>query len=220
MSVIPLIKTQSVVTNLNEFVGFTGPAVLITPFDETQLCDDHCPNLCYDLRVGESYRDHRRKETYSLSKGGKITLQPGAAVIIRTEESVYLPQSMFGYIVPKVSMLKRGLSNTVSKVDAGYRARLSVTLFNLGKRKVTVSREEKFCSLVIHRVEDGAILYNQGEKDIGLETGPSLWRRFLDELEGYEVLAKFLIVVTYSGAAVWAFVKVILHFWKIYHHQQ
>lgn len=112
MSVIPLVKNLGLVTKLEEFVGFKGPAVLITNFDETQLCGEDAPNLCYDLRVGESYRDHRRKETLSLPEGGKITLQPGTAIIIRSEESVYMPQSMFGYIVPKVSMLKKGLSNT------------------------------------------------------------------------------------------------------------
>jgi dCTP deaminase len=220
MSVIPLIRNATVVTNPKAFTPL-GQALLIKNFDETQLQNnDESPNLCYDLRVGQSYRDHREKGSFSLALGEEITLLPGAAVIIRTEESVHLPRAMFGYIVPKVKMLERGLSNTVSKVDPGYPGRLSVTLFNLGKRKVRVKRLEPFCSLVIHRVEneEGAVLYNKGEKDIGVATEKSLWRSFLDQIDEYEVLAKFLIVATYAAAAVWAIAKGILYLWHAVHH--
>jgi dCTP deaminase len=218
MSVVPLIRNQTIVTRPEDF-ALNGATLLITSFDETQLLNGS-PNLCYDLRVGQLYRDHRRKETMFLREGGEITLRPGAAVIIRTEESVHLPGSMFGYIVPKVKMLEKGLSNTVSKVDAGYPGRLSVTLFNLGKRKVTVKRSEAFCSLVIHRVENGAVLYNKGEKEIGVATEPSLWTRFLDRLDAYEVLAKVLIVVTYVGAFVWGLLKLIWYLLGLRHGQQ
>jgi dCTP deaminase len=215
MSVVPLIRNQTVITRPEDFSS-TGPALLITSFDESQLLDGS-PNLCYDLRVGQLYRDHRRKETLFLREGGEITLHPGAAVIIRTEESVHLPRSMFGYIVPKVKMLEKGLSNTVSKVDAGYPGRLSVTLFNLGKRKVTVRRSEAFCSLVIHRVEDGAVMYNKGEKEIGVATKPSLWTRFLDRLDAYEVLAKVLLILTYASVFVWGLLKLVWYIWKLRH---
>jgi dCTP deaminase len=217
MSVVPLIRNQTVITNQEAFTAL-GQALLITNFDETQLLGPGSPNLCYDLRVGQSYRDHREEGSFSLAPDGEITLLPGAAVIIRTEESVHLPRSMFGYIVPKVKMLEKGLSNTVSKVDAGYPGRLSVTLFNLGKRKVKVKRLEAFCSLVIHRVEDGAVLYNKGEKDIGVATEPSLWRKFLDRIEAYEVLAKFLIIISYFGAAVFGIVKGLLYLWHLLRH--
>jgi deoxycytidine triphosphate deaminase len=215
MSVIPLIRNQSVVTIQEDF-NPVGNALLITRFDESQLLAGE-PNLSYDLRVGSSYRDHREKGSFSLGEDGYITLLPRAAVIIRTEESVRLPRSMFGYIVPKVKMLEKGLSNTVSKVDAGYPGRLSVTLFNLGKKKVKVKRGEAFCSLVVHAVADGAVLYNKGEKDIGLATEPSLWRRFLDRIEAYEVLAKFLIIITYVGAALWALAKGFMYLWDLFH---
>jgi dCTP deaminase len=213
MSVVPLIRNQTIVTRQEDF-NPQGQALLITNFDENQL---KAENLCYDLRVGQSYRYHHRNETLILSADGEIPMLPRAAVIIRTEESVHLPKSMFGYIVPKVKMLEKGLSNTVSKVDAGYHGRLSVTLFNLGRKRETVERLEAFCSLVIHRVEDGAVLYDKGEKDIGIAIQPSRWRKFLDRIDTYEVLAKFLIVVTYGVAAVWTIVKGSVYLWHVFH---
>jgi hypothetical protein len=116
-------------------------------------------------------------------------------------------------------MLEKGLSNTLSKVDPGYTGRLSVTLFNLGPRKVRVKRGEQFCSLVIHRVENEreAVVYNKGEKEIGVATEPSLWRKFLDHIDAYEVLSKFLIVIVYGGGFLFGIIKAGIYVWHVLH---
>ena len=88
-----------------------------------------------------------------------ITLVPGGAVIVQTEESIQLPKNRFACIMPKVSLLQKGLSNTMSKVDPGYQGHLLVTLFNLGKQTETIKRGDSFCSLCVFTVEGIAIPY-------------------------------------------------------------
>ena len=51
---------------------------------------------------------------------------------------------MFGYIVPKVSLLQDGVSNTLSKVDPGYHAPLVVTVFNLGQKEIELHQGDPF----------------------------------------------------------------------------
>ncbi len=139
MSVIPLALGQTVVTTKDEFDhsrGRHGTALLIEHFDESQLLAGS-PNL---RRIGSVYKDHRDGGRRDVADNGSITLLPGGAIIIETEEDLHVPQSMFGYIVPRVKWLQEGVSNTLSKVDPGYNGHLLVTLFNLGKKTATLSR--------------------------------------------------------------------------------
>ena len=189
MSVVPLLHENgaTVATTPEAFEkaggALDGKAVLILDIDQQQVADRSSSNVCYDLRIGREYRDHRDRGKYELPPEAKFQLAPGAAVIVETEESVHLPRQFFALVVPKVGMLQRGLSNTMSKVDPGYRGRLLVTLFNLGKRTVTLERHERFCSLCVLRVENGAMLYGKGAKSI---EGPSKgfgWNTVRDSLE-------------------------------------
>jgi len=156
MSVIPLIlegTNRNIVETEQEFHdcgGLEGHAILIKNINKEQLLSVADSNVSYDLRVGREFRDHRDPSKRELKEKGTITLLPGAAVIIETEEYLHLPKSMFGLIVPKVTLLQRGLSNTSSKVDPGYNGHLLITTFNLGKKTVELNRKEPFCSLHMH----------------------------------------------------------------------
>ena len=192
MSVTPLITSgerRTVVSTREDFDaagGFGGHVSLIVGIDGKQLSGtEGDSNASDDLRIGREYKNHRDQQKEELLAEGKITLLPGNAVIIETEETVCLPRSLFGYIVPKVSLLQKGISNTVSKVDPGYDGPLVVTLFNLGRKTVVLGRGDKFCSLVIHSVGDGALLYSKPAQRITGEVRRGQLRRVLDSITAY-----------------------------------
>ena len=200
MSVIPLLKAGghiTVVSTKDEFTrigGFDGKALLITNLDETQLQrNDREAHLSYDLRVGPEFKDHRDDQKQALPDEGEIKLLPGVAVILQTEESVCLPRSMFAYVIPRVKILQKGLSNIVSKVDPGYNGPLVVTVFNLGRRTVTLKRREPFCCLVLHSVLDGAGLY---EKPAQLISGAPRSRGVRRVLDWTQANAGLMSVLT------------------------
>ncbi len=158
-----------------------GTAVLILNLDRQQLEELTNSNVTYDLRVGDLYRDHRDSRATSLSdRDPSLDLPPGASVIIQTEESLHLPRSMFGHIVPRVSLLQRGLSNTFSKVDPGYQGPLLITVFNLGKRTIVLRRGEPFCAICFMRVEGKARLYGKRAAQIASDVSLSLRDRVRD----------------------------------------
>src|SRR5271165_5369157 len=99
-------KYRSVVTSSTDFKK-DGTAVLIQYGDLTKLASHskEC-NDGYDLRVGGIFRDHRNNNAEVLSQDSHITLLPGNAVIIQTEEQVEFPVNRFGQIFPKVSLLQ------------------------------------------------------------------------------------------------------------------
>lgn len=184
MSVVPLIPGKTVVKNREEFEAAGGrksDTIMIQPLDDSQLRLDAKDesNLTYDLRVGKEYRDHRYKGKAAVGKEG-IKLPPNSAVIIQTLEHVHVPKFRFAYVVPKVSLLQKGISNTSSKVDPGYDGRLLVTVFNLGSKTETLYKDEKFCTIAFHTImkdySDDIRLYDKGEKELEGATYTDVFR--------------------------------------------
>lgn len=203
MSIIPLIvdgPDKNVVETDQDFQdanGLNGKTILIKSLDKSQLLSEKDSNVSYDLRVGREYRDHRNSGKKTLSEDGAIKLLPKAAVIIETEEYVHFPRHAFGLIVPKVSLLQRGISNTSSKIDPGYNGNLLITVFNLGKKTVTLKRFQPFCSLHVHEIGKGVRPYTKSQKRIEGESERKILQQFNDFLEAKQVLfSVFLAIAT------------------------
>ena len=196
MSIIPLtLNDPATVVEEQEDFRVDGSAVLIKFLDRTQLSNRAIAT--YDLRVGKKYRNHLEQDGKDLEPGGKITLKPSDTVIIQTEEWVHFPQNMFGYLIPRVSLLQDGVTNTLSKIDPGYDGHLIVTVFNLGKKKVELFPQQAFCSLAIHRVEGTPSLYAGGGKQIKGRVEAGWWAHSWDWVDrNGGRLAIFLIIIT------------------------
>ncbi|RAM53198.1 MAG: hypothetical protein C6Y22_01870 [Hapalosiphonaceae cyanobacterium JJU2] len=172
MSVIPFIlgtTNRTIVETRKEYEdagGLDGDVIFIQNLDRDQMLDTKSSNASYDLRVGDEYRDHRDSGKTDLLDNGKICLQPGSAIIIETAESVQFPKSRFGHIVPKVSLLQDGLSNTSSKIDPGYEGKLLITVFNLGKRTICLKKGQTFCTLYVLSIQGDIIPYKKGNQRI------------------------------------------------------
>jgi deoxycytidine triphosphate deaminase len=200
MSVVPFIldgSNKTVVETREEYEkagGLEGNVIFIQNLDTAQIRDTKSSNASYDLRVGNEYRDHRDFGKTDLLNNDKISLQPGSTVIIETAESFQLPKSRFGHVVPKVSLLQDGLSNTSSKIDPGYEGKLSITVFNLGKRTVELKKGQDFCTLYILEVREGVIPYTKEPKKIAGNTRKDLLSRVKDFIETNQ--AYFTIILT------------------------
>jgi dCTP deaminase len=185
--------------------GLEGGTLLIKNLDPDQLSSiaaSQDSNTSYDLRVGQEYRDHRNSGKSELPEGGTIRLLPGAALIIETEESVHFPKSMFGHIVPKVSLLQKGVSNTCSKIDPGYSGHLLVTIFNLGKREVSLKRGERFCSVYVLEVQPGARPYSKDGKRISGVAKSQRLQGALDWLDAHTAMMVIIDSVVSLAAIV------------------
>jgi dCTP deaminase len=203
MSVVPLKLGASVVDSEDAFQaasGFEGNALLIFNVDKTQL-DGTSSNVSYDLRVGSEYRGHRDADKTELTDKGKLVLHPGNAVLIQSEEVLFVPRSLFGYVVPKVSLLQKGVTNTLSKVDPGYNGPLIVTLFNLGKNDLCLKRHDSFCSIVLHTVADGATLYNKPGKRITGNPREPWWPRFNNWIDANKTVLTLVVSGLSGGLA-------------------
>jgi len=201
VSVIPFIlngNNRTVVNNRNEYQntdGINGDVICIENLDADQILDIKSSNVSYDLRVGDEFRDHRELGKTDLFENSKICLQPGSAVIIQTAEFVRFPKSRFGHIVPKVSLLQDGLSNTSSKIDPGYEGHLLITVFNLGKRTIELKKGQKFCTLYVLDIKGDAIPYQGNPKRIVGNSKKNLFGRIRDFVEVNQTYFTVLLTI-------------------------
>jgi dCTP deaminase len=194
----------SVVTDRQRF-ALDGRAVLIVDAESEQLdpASNEC-NISYDLRVGDHYRDHRYEESMTIDRDDHaIEIFPGMAVIIQTLEEVEFPKWLFGHVVPKVSLLQKGLANTPTKIDPGYRGRLLITTFNHGKRPLYLRRGQRFCAMFVSTVEGAIKPYNKPGKQLrGTAASKGRFQKVIDRLEARPVIVGGAISLTAVVIAV------------------
>lgn len=202
MSVVPFIlsgNARTVVETKQEFQtlgGIDGDVILIQNFEKGQILNTQSSNVTYDLRVGNEYRGHRDANKTELLDGEKIRLDPGTAIIIETMEVVHFPKNRFGHIVPKVSLLQSGISNTSSKIDPGYSGNLLVTVFNLGKKTVTLEKGAPFCTFYVLDIASGVTAYEKpGKKLPGAPSPKNVFTRFVDYVERRSTLVNAILTI-------------------------
>ncbi len=163
VSIVPFIASElhkTVTASSEEFLP-EGPLVFVHPLS----ADLGTSNASLDLHVGKLWRTHKGKDvSLDIDANGYISIRSKALVSIETLETVKLPNAKFGYILPKVNLLGKGLTNAATKVDPGYNGRLIINLSNLSPGTIKLKYGQAFCALVIHRVDPPAKSYDLGPK--------------------------------------------------------
>lgn len=197
----------SVVATDADFLRSEGRAILIKGLDTDQLPPPQgdC-NASYDLRVGRRFRDYRDKEPRTLQDDDDIKIPPQTACIIRTEEEVQFSPSFFGIILPKVGLLHRGIANTPTKIDPGYKGHLLVTTFNHGKHTVSLRPGEKFCAMFVMQTKGAIIPYDKQGKDFEVEPSRR-WRKvirgFLERNQSVIQIIHMIVTIALMVSTIW-----------------
>jgi len=212
VSVVPLTLGTSVVKTSAQF-QLDGHGILIKPCDDDQLKPQPGDaNTSYDLRVGGVYRDHRKGASgRNLTAGQTIKLRPGTAVIIQTEEWVEFPTTMMGQILPKVSLLEKGIANTPTKIDPGYKGYLVVTAFNHGRNVVELEPQQKFCSLYVLSVAQGVVPYDKPGKFLVGQPNRNWRQDFVDRARAIGPYVGFFGGIP---AALWFLLQLGSYLWR------
>ncbi|MBN3874440.1 MAG: hypothetical protein HWQ23_30475 [Nostoc sp. JL33] len=79
-------------------------------------------------------------------------------------------------------------------MDPGYEGKLSITVFNLGKRTIEVKKGQVFCTLYVIDVKEGVIPYQKGSKKIAGNSRKNLLSRVRDFIDTNQTY--FTIILT------------------------
>lgn len=153
---LQLVKTKKLVENLSE----------------RELKSSEGAGL--DLRLGEAYKikgkaflgkTHRHTpeielvEKYEEGRKKRITIRPGDFYLVKTIETVNMPQNLTASITPRSTTYRSGLFIRTGNVSPGYCGELTFGLKNEGAATVEIEMGARFVHIQFHEVKGVSSLY-------------------------------------------------------------
>ena len=131
-----------------------------------------------ELRLGKHVRFHSTGEEKDLGPGMFLQVSPGETVVISSLETIdfaaetvrsIMPNVMLmGLITPTTTMMREGISQVATKIDAGFRGQLNWGLRNGSIQKLTLQYGEPIFKLTIFALdkdESPELAYGERDKD-------------------------------------------------------
>ena len=105
--------------------------------------------VCVDLSIGDSYMEAGESEVLTMDSGYK--LKPSGCIVVRTKETITVPNNVSGFLCSKGSLAARGLLVPNTKIDPLFSGPLDVAIYNAGKSVLEIKNGMKFCSIAFHQ---------------------------------------------------------------------
>ena len=183
----------------------TGISCELTLGDEVFLTSDNAPRRLSDI---DSARTYPMAPAY-------FTIEPGELAVLTTEEYIYLPSNIIGFISIRNGFKQRGLINVSGfHVDPGFRGKLIFTAYNAGPRDIVLKRGERMFMIFFAETRFYVQPYWEELRGIPLSIiaglhGKSVSPIGLDErLKRLETIV-YVLLVPVSVALVVALIKVL-----------
>jgi len=128
----------------------------------------------FDLRLGEVYKisgdaflgeTHRKTaeieliKKYDQSKANSLKIKPGDFYLVKTIETVNMPQNLTASITPRSTTYRSGLYLRTGNVPPGYCGGLIFGLKNEGPVTVEIEMGARFVHIQFSEVKGGGNLY-------------------------------------------------------------
>lgn len=145
---------------------------LVSGLSERELTN---PEGCgFDLRLGEVYTiegegflgETERKTPeaklimkYELGKTQVIEIKPGDYYLVKTIESVKMPEDIGGVLYTRGTLFRSGIVHNLSQVSPGYTGQLVTALYNAGSCKVKMELGCRYIHIQFSQVFGGGSKY-------------------------------------------------------------
>ncbi|MDP2649204.1 MAG: 2'-deoxycytidine 5'-triphosphate deaminase [bacterium] len=128
----------------------------------------------FDLRLGEVYKisgdaflgETERKtadveliQKYAVGKKKSVTVKPGDFYLIKTIESVNMPENLTASITPRSTTYRSGIFIRTGNVPPGYCGGLNFGMKNEGPVPVTIEMGSRIVHIQFGEVKGGGSLY-------------------------------------------------------------
>lgn len=97
----------------------------------------------------------------AVGEGRPVTIAPGKWALIPTGLMLELPAGVEAQVRPRSGLaLRNGVTvlNSPGTIDSDYRGEVGVVLINLGTTKFKIERGARIAQLVVHKVEQAALV--------------------------------------------------------------
>lgn len=158
-----------------------GPKILLKLIKEIKLVENlsereltNPEGAGFDLRLGEVYKisgkallgiterhtaDIELVAKYDEKKTSSITIKPGEFYLVKTIETVNMPENLTASITPRSTTYRSGLFIRTGNVPPGYCGGLTFGLSNEGSVEVTIEMGARFVHIQFSEVAGGGTMY-------------------------------------------------------------
>ena len=153
---LKLVKSKKLVENLSQR-ELTNPEG--AGFD---LRLDEVYKISGDAFLGETHRktaDVKLVKKYDEKKKGSIKIKPGDFFLVKTIESVNMPDNLTANITPRSTTYRSGLMLRVGNVPPGYCGGLTFGLKNAGPITVEIELGARIVHIQFSEVKGGGNMY-------------------------------------------------------------
>jgi len=177
--------------------------------------DSGCLQMAnYDLKLGEDVyvtTEKTPKKLTAMGKDGVVSIEPGEFGILMTNEYIFVPPDLMGFISIRLTHKQKGLVNISGfHVDPGFYGRLMFAVFNAGPNDVPLRYREPVFMIMFNKLTGNKSKVKKcrwsGMENIPVETlsglrGTSISVRNLDErIKRLEMLFPILLTGVISVA--------------------
>lgn len=128
----------------------------------------------FDLRLDEVYKisgkaflgvterhtaDVKLVKKYDEKKPSKVVIKPGDFFLVKTIESVNMPDNLTASITPRSTTYRSGLMLRTGNTPPGYCGGLTFGLYNAGPVTVTMEMGARFVHIQFSEVSGGGNMY-------------------------------------------------------------
>lgn len=169
---------------------FLGVDKLLKLVHEKKLVDNLCdrelnnPEGCgFDLRLAEVYEilgdgylgveDRKTCDIKTVATSGSIDIKPGDFYLVKTMETVNVPDDLVGILKPRSTLQRMGLFLRTTQISPGYSGELTFAIKNEGPAKVKIDIGARIVHVMFAKVEGKTALYRgqwQGGRVSALKT--------------------------------------------------
>ena len=127
----------------------------------------------YDLSLGDQFFSTQKPEegVQKIEEDQAYELGPRETVVVITKELVAIPHAYSATVWPRFNMVKRGVFQSMVKIDPTWHGKLAVAISNLSPATVSLNVGKAFATLLLYELSEPS--------DV------DLWK--VEELKGMEV---------------------------------
>lgn len=118
----------------------------------------------------------------SVKLGEEISIDPGSGILATLLEYVQLPHDLAGMLFPRSSWWRLGLMSATSIVNPGYRGKITMPLFNMGRTRAIIYPGLRAMHLSVVKIT-GAPAYHGMRYHPATEIAQTLTRDDLEEIQ-------------------------------------
>ncbi len=153
-----------------------------------------------ELSIGDNWAEKLSAELPQLFalKKEEIKIRAKNSIVIETAESLFLPNNMYGLIMPRGSLLlQQGIFMSSTKIEPSFNGKLQILLYNSSNRTRILKKGQFIASAVFFRTEETTISSIAKTKTINIEKD----RGWFEKLR-MAITANHAIIIPFSALIV------------------